>query len=326
MYHAHWLTRPTSLAPDDRVVELANDVGDRVEVWPGAGFNLVTWLAITPAGPVNVLLGSPLSDVSVNPIRQGVPILFPFPNRLHAGRWTWRGRDWLLPLNCPQARHAIHGLVCRQAWRVTELHADVNSASVHGETTGDPLWPAPYRLAHLIRLDRTDQASRVTLKTTITATGDAPLPFGLGFHPYFALADFGGADVIVTVPAQAYWQLANFLPTGQVLSVDASRDLRLGKPCRDLQLDDVLTRLREPTCALQHPTKNLQLRIHLSPAFREVVVFTPPHRQAICLEPYTCTTNAANLHMGHADTGWRVLAPGKTEKTKILLEVGAAQG
>ncbi len=34
------------------------------------------------------------------------------------------------------------------------------------------------------------------------------------------------------------------------------------------------------------------LRLLASPGFREVVAFTPPHRQAFCVEPYTCATDA----------------------------------
>jgi aldose 1-epimerase len=31
----------------------------------------------------------------------------------------------------------------------------------------------------------------------------------------------------------------------------------------------------------------------------------------VCLEPYTCTTDAINLEQRGVDTGWRVLDPGR---------------
>ena len=52
------------------------------------------------------------------------------------------------------------------------------------------------------------------------------------------------------------------------------------------------------------------LRLRASPAFREVVVFTPPHRQAFCIEPYTCTTDAINLQARGVDAGLLTLPPG----------------
>jgi aldose 1-epimerase len=55
----------------------------------------------------------------------------------------------------------------------------------------------------------------------------------------------------------------------------------------------------------------LELRLFASLAFRELVVFTPAHRQAFCLEPYTCTTNAINLQQSGTDAGWVCLQPGQ---------------
>ena len=51
------------------------------------------------------------------------------------------------------------------------------------------------------------------------------------------------------------------------------------------------------------------LVVRTSPAFRELVLFTPAHRKAVCLEPYTCPTDAVNLAARGLNVGWRVLAP-----------------
>ena len=42
------------------------------------------------------------------------------------------------------------------------------------------------------------------------------------------------------------------------------------------------------------------------------MIFTPPHREAVCLEPYTCITDAINLHQQGKDAGLLVLSPGET--------------
>ena len=47
------------------------------------------------------------------------------------------------------------------------------------------------------------------------------------------------------------------------------------------------------------------------PSFRELVAFTPPHRHAVALEPYTCTPDAINLQQRGVDAGWRVLDAGQ---------------
>jgi galactose mutarotase-like enzyme len=66
------------------------------------------------------------------------------------------------------------------------------------------------------------------------------------------------------------------------------------------------------------------LRLLCSEAFREMVVFTPPHRQAFGIEPYTCTTDAINLQQRGVDAGWRVLPPGGRWSAVVELRVGPA--
>ena len=56
--------------------------------------------------------------------------------------------------------------------------------------------------------------------------------------------------------------------------------------------------------------------------FRELVAFTPPTRASVCLEPYTCITDAVDLQPQGIDAGWRVLAPGDEIRTWIEIEAG----
>jgi aldose 1-epimerase len=53
------------------------------------------------------------------------------------------------------------------------------------------------------------------------------------------------------------------------------------------------------------------------------VAFTPPHRQGLCLEPYTCTTDAVNLQQRGVDAGWLVLPPGATWSGVVEMVVNA---
>ena len=62
------------------------------------------------------------------------------------------------------------------------------------------------------------------------------------------------------------------------------------------------------------------VRVSASPDFRDLVLFTPPHRQAVCIEPYTCPTDAINLQARGLDAGWRVLDPGATWEALVRFE------
>ena len=179
------------------------------------------------------------------------------------------------------------------------------------------LWPADYRVRVTYRLF--DRVLRVE------ADADNPdtkaLPFGLGYHPYFSLTPFAGPQAWVTVAAAKRWELIDNLPTGTLLDLGEERDLRHGQQYAGLQLDDVMTKLYtyayDPNdglglvAVLQHPAGQRMLTLWTSEAFRELVLFTPPHREAICLEPYTCITDAINLSPRGIDAGLKTLQPGE---------------
>jgi aldose 1-epimerase len=168
---------------------------------------------------------------------------------------------------------------------------------------------------------------------------DKPLPFGLGYHPYFRVPLVAGgdlADCLVTVPARTFWELQESLPTGRRLPVDQNPRCDLSAPRRytELQLDDLLTDLPgagaagagslAPRGTVSAPAAHLEVRVRASPSFSEMVVYTPPHRQAVALEPYTCATDAINLEQKGVDAGLLVLEPGHTWSGVVEIELAGA--
>lgn len=314
-----WEKRANTLGLDDRVAVL-HDATNRLEVWPALGFNAYRWQV---AGN-ELLYRTPQFFEENRPTRSGFPILFPFPNRIRDGRFTWEGNSHELPIGDPANNNAIHGFVCNRPWRIVDEGASGGAAWITGEFHASKdapetlaLWPADYRLRVTYRLF--DHVLRVEADADNPDT--KPLPFGIGYHPYFTLAPFGGPQTMVTVAAAKMWELIDNLPTGKILDVDKERDLRHGEFVAPLKLDDVLTDLY--TLAydhtdqlgmvglLQHPMGQRLLTLWTSGDFREVVCFIPPHREAICLEPYTCMTDAINLAARGVSAGLRVLQPGE---------------
>ena len=190
-----------------------------------------------------------------------------------------------------------------------------------------------------VRYELTGSSLRCDLR--VESVGDEPLPFGLGTHPYFRLPVGPGGtadDCTVTVPAAARWELIAGVPTGEVVDAEGSYDLRHGPRFGDLELDDVYTRVA-PTAddpgviesVIENPATGLKFVQRCDAAFREQVVFTPPWFRAnpssangsgaICVEPYTCATDAANLSARGTDAGWRTLDPGGTFETWFEIAV-----
>ncbi len=103
------------------------------------------------------------------PIMWGCYPMAPWAGRIRDGRFTFRGREFLMPRNLPP--HAIHGTVFDRAWNVdgpTSLSIDLGLD-----------WPFPGRLTQTFAL-REDG-----LTATLRLDADAAMPAVLGWHPWF---------------------------------------------------------------------------------------------------------------------------------------------
>jgi aldose 1-epimerase len=313
--------QPAAPSGMDRTVVLEDRSAQvRAEIWPAGGFNCTRWRI----GHLEMLYGDALFGPGGKATRGGIPILFPFPNRIRDGRFSWEGTHYRLPANDPSGKNAIHGFACRKQWRVIDRGADAHSAWVTGEFHGlldapetAALWPTDYRIRVVVRLS----GRSLTLDAAVDNPDGRALPFGLGYHPYFRVpfTSAGEAAYTVAAPAESTWELAENLPTGRQQRPDTARDLNRPRSVAELNLDDAYTGLpsvpdKDGLClhgVLRQTPPGLTMEIRASPAFRELVAFTPPHRQAICLEPYTCVTDAVNLQTKGIDSGWLVLPPHK---------------
>jgi aldose 1-epimerase len=292
---------------------LEDDAGNALEVWPALGFNAFRW----SAHGREMLFRSPAFFEELRPSRSGWPILFPFPNRIRDGRYTWGGRAYALPCNDPAGKNAIHGFVHTAAWNVLDSGTGSDEAWITADVRGTrdapesvALWPSDYELRVTYRLGVGD----LRVEAVARNPGPTPLPWGLGYHPYFRLEPFGGNDALVQTPAHALWQLDDCLPDGRKTAPGAERDLRSPRRFGDLRLDDAYSDLAPlpggVLGVLEHPRGAGRFTLRASPEFREMVIFTPPHREAICLEPYTCVSDAIHLQANGVDAGWRELPPG----------------
>jgi aldose 1-epimerase len=310
-FHVRQETRPNTIVRDPTIWILEDDTGSRLEVWPAMGFNAYRWTV----GGEELLYRDPAFFDEVKPTRSGWPILFPFPNRIRDGRFAWEGKEYQLPKNDPSGRNAIHGLVTSRPWRVVDhgagdtmawLTAEFESARDGADVVD--LWPGAFRLRITYRLLG---RSRLKVEAVIENQGSAPLPFGLGYHPYFRVAPFGGDKACIEIEAGKQWKLVDNLPIGAITAFHwKQHEQRFA----DVQLDHLFTDVpisRHDTrqCGAIESEEGRRFVIEAGRDFRELVVFTPPHRQAICFEPYTCISDAINLQQQGVDSGLQVLAP-----------------
>jgi aldose 1-epimerase len=303
--------------------------GARARILAEAGFNLFQLELPVGSRTIDVLdATAEFASTGQSPSHNGIPLLFPFPNRIRGGRYSWQGREYVLDgVHQDRQGNAIHGLVIDRPWRL--IHRDDLAALGQFQLSIDapdrrPLWPADFLIE--VRYQLRNAALRCDVR--VVNPDRVPLPFGFGTHPYFRVPLSAGSrrgDCLIQAPAAEQWELVGCLPTGKRLKVTGQKDLREGQELEGLKLDDVLTALPDDDDAVESivmdPSAGLQVRQVFDSAFRELVVYTPPHGRSVCLEPYTCTTDAIHLAERGIDGGWRTLDPGGEFRT--WFEIGA---
>lgn len=307
------------------VYELTDDAGTvRAEVWPQWGFNCLKWQVRQPDGRwADVMFHMPDWESNPVPTRSGQPILFPFPGRLRDGRLTLDGKTYQLPLTESSKLHAIHGFTPRNRWRVVDHTAGADRASVTGafSLTEDfpealAYWPSDFRFQVTYALS----ANALRVAARAENVGSGPLPCGLGYHGYFVLPGANAPDIsdyVLQANAQQLWEAENNFPTGRRIDIPPPLDFRKPRAIGATTLDNVFASVSGPTvdgltevATLTHPNAPGRLRVLADESFRDLVLFTPAHRHAVAIEPYSCSADASNLADRGVDSGWRVLPPG----------------
>lgn len=303
--------------------------GTTAKVLVGYGFNCYSFQAAPAGKPVEVLWAAPnFESGKERPSHSGIPLLFPFPGRVRGTSFKFRGQEYkLVGLPDDGRGNAIHGFVLNRPWRVTEQ----TKTRVVGEfqaSKDDPallkMWPADFVVSCSYEL------SGNSLKSAIKVTNpdERPLPFGLGTHAYFRVPLGPGgvaADCKVTVPVTDYWPLENMLPTGKKSPADGTRGLKNGLLFSDTKLDDVFAGLKfnqgRAEATIDDSQAGRKLTITFDEGFPNCVVYNPPHREAICLEPYSCVPDPFTLEEHGVATGLRVLNPGESHTYHVDIRV-----
>lgn len=291
--------------------------GAAAQVLPEYGCNCCSFRPVVDGQEIETLWAEPGFAPGHRPSRSGIPILFPFAGRLRGRSFRYAGRDYALRDVQFNGENAIHGFVLGRPWRVVEQARDRLAATFQLSVDAPalaPQWPADFRITAAYRVF----GATLRAAYTVENPDERPLPFGFGIHPYFRVP-LGGtstADCIVRVPAAAMAPTDDALPTGETVHIDAARDLRAGVRYGDLTLDDILTGLAgsggRVATSIHDPGSGRTLTQTFDADFPYGVVFTPPHREAIAVEPYTTLPNAFELTEAGVDAGLRTLAPGET--------------
>jgi aldose 1-epimerase len=313
---------------NSRVITITDeDSGSVARVLPGVGFNCFSWQPVLDDGPREMLWHEAgFESGDKRPSGSGIPLLFPFPGRIGGAAFHFHGREYKLEPG-DAFGNAIHGFVFNRPWRVVEQ----TTSRVTGEfqaSVDDPSilerWPGDFRVRVWYEVRGRELVSEIDYKNT----GDGPLPCGFGTHAYFRLPLSDGLDAEetrVTVPAADVWEADQMLPTGKKLPATGNLNLSDGARLAGRKFDTYFTgltsgRFGQVRTALADE-RGRTVAQTFDCAFAQCIVYTPPHREAICLEPYTCLPDPFRMSSAGHETGLQTLQPDESRATTIQLAI-----
>ena len=143
--------------------------------------------SLRPRHPANSRRSAP--HHAVEPFLWGAYVMAPWCNRAAPGPTALAGREVNLAANFPDGS-AIHGLVSSARW-VRALERSVSHV-----VGGGGGWPWAFEVSQTASRERTNAHAVSTGSTTVD---DAPMPAGIGLHPWFR------RPVEVRLPAEAVY-------------------------------------------------------------------------------------------------------------------------
>ncbi len=235
--------------------------------------------------------------------------LIPFSNRVAYGRFTFGGEQFQLDQNFRGEPHAIHGNAWERAWTVTVQEQARAVLRLDHNPPRDP--PGQWPFSYHAEIEYGLRDDGLTVQIRVRNTDRRPQPVGLGFHPFFPRA----GDVELGFSAGSVWQAgADSLPAAR-LPVEGDWRFSPMRAPDGPPLDNCYAGWNG-SAFLRWPGQGLALTVTAQAPFDHLVVFTPPGRDFIAVEPASNMTDAIN-RPDIPDRGLTVLQPDEVLHAKV---------
>jgi aldose 1-epimerase len=246
----------------------------------------------------------------------GIPLLYPWANRLGERRFPVAGREVVIdpqatPLRLDDAGLPMHGLLsAADGWQV-ERHDDTTLAARFDFGSHDKLIAA-FPFDHELRFEAALTGATLTITTTVLASRNAPVPIAFGYHPYLRLPGVDRADWEVEIPVTEQLRLdARMLPTGERVGAQVAPG-RLGARTFD---DAYAAPAEGAPFVLKGGGRRIELAF--TDGYPYAQVFAPAEDDVIAFEPMTAPTNA--LVDGGPEL--RLLEPGERYRATFSISI-----
>jgi aldose 1-epimerase len=268
------------------------------------------------------LLGqrSGLAAYARNGATMGVPLLYPWANRLGGFGYRFGGRTVEIGGGTPLDQHGlpIHGLIgAVRGWSQIRSGADADAAWVRAEldVAKRPDLLAAFPFPHAVAVEATLRGNTLTITTTVRPTGSVAVPVTFGYHPYLRLPDVPRAAWHVELPVTRHLQLdERGIPTGRSVVAAPVRG-----PLGRLTFDDgFLSPRGGKPFVLAGGGRRIELVFEDGYPYAQV--FAPPDDDVVCFEPMTAPTDALRGCLGPAPA----VSPGDRYRARFTITVERA--
>lgn len=269
----------------------------RAEVLPEAGGGLLRFDLLRD-GDVTAIFRPGEADAALrDPRTLACYSLVPWSNRIGGGRFAFQGQTIEVPRTRDDEPYPLHGHGWLMPWHaVSQTDTSVELAAVVEQGR-------PFRYQAVQRYTLMGNTLRMVL--TVRNEG-APLPFGLGVHPFFPRTP----DVRLRAGATAMWQSApDYLPT-DLRGLSADADFR---KLRKLEASAAINHSFEGwegRAEIVWPSRRMSVQITADTS--RYVLYTPVAYDFFCFEPVDHAINAHNLPGLPQDHGLTILGTGQS--------------
>jgi galactose mutarotase-like enzyme len=243
----------------------------------------------------------------------GIPILYPWANRLSANGYGVDGGAVTLTPGVGGVRSDEHGLVIHgvlaayPGWLVK--HAE-NRLTADLDYSGQPRLLTSFPFPHVVTLDIKLANRALSIETTVTPTTAASVPLCFGFHPYLTIPGVPRSQWQLETPPLRHLPVDNWgIPTGATENWPGMSG-ELG----DKTLDDGFDEVPQGSVfALSGGDRRIEVIFdHGYPAAQ---IFAPHNDDVVGIEPMAAPTNA--LRKG----GYRTAVPGRPASAEFTIRV-----
>jgi galactose mutarotase-like enzyme len=249
-----------------------SQAGTTVDVVPERGGIITSWQLPQDGKPVEIFyMDKERYSHPELSVRGGNPILFPICGNLPDNSYVHDGQLYQLKQ---------HGFARDLPWEVVsqsvESAASLSIRLGSNEATRE-VYPFDFEVIFTYIL----AANKLTIQQKFVNLSDMPMPFSVGFHPYFAAGDKSKLEMYI--PGSEFCD-----KSGKTHQFDGSFNYNQD------EIDIAFERLTTRSSSVKDHDQCLQITMDWDECFSTLVFWTLKGKDFYCLEPWSAPRNAIN--------------------------------